>query len=661
MRQRLTSDKAMPIVSWAGLLISVPGLLALVVVSIVEKEWAALGSVAVGLSIVLTVIRLLWRRHRPAKLEETTVFRPFDHLSPSQVWPRKDVDRILAAIKDPCAFIPLVVGASGVGKSTLLNVMVRERIRTDFPDIRYTVISARYSGIVDRLNELIAECRADRPGVIVLDQFEQWLAFIRPRSYEDRTKQQELLHETLTRAQGTDGCTVMISLRREWYFELSFLKELVPSPDDACEIQAPSHREQDSMWAGIRRSFIEVIGDDDEELADELMDLLSPTGRLLPLKAQIVGAVLERRQEAGDDIDLEYFKKEMGGVRGVVDMYFREVLEGAEQPELCMKILFALSVKSRFRIKARLSMLIDSLYEEADAIRDALAYLVRHRLVAKHGTANYALAHDFLAEFFSAKSGLELPPVDRDNIQIYAAEYGEHSPAVNSRKRSETRRRRPFGMILVAVLMVLMVARFLYFGFDTDFVDAEIAKPLVGQMFDATYLLILLPYAAWICYIGLFYDRLLVHLRESRAERFFSRFIMFSLVVSVVLGIVMPFAWLLGIALSGLLFVARVFWLSSSTEISRSARKRLREYAMPTLMNLLFVGVMGVIGLVLSIKYVKTEHDVNTWIWINLIATVMMTYWCIALAPHHVSRKGIAQFLGLIGRPGTVAYASFDD
>jgi hypothetical protein len=656
MRERLTASTAMPILSWAGFLISVPGLIALVVASFAQQEWAALGAVLFALAVVVLVFVQLMHRHRPSSVTSTTIFRPFASLQPEQTWPRGDVGRLLEMIGKEKRFIPLVVGASGVGKSTLLDVMIRDRIKADWPDVEYTILSAQYSSLVDELRRLIAESSSGCTRVIVLDQFEQWLASVRPKSYEDRTEAQEKLRIVLQEAKGQPRCTVVISLRREWFFELRFLGGMIPSLEEVCEVQAPkTNDDKDPMRAGIRRSFIEVLGDDGD-LVDAILERLSPTGRLSPLRAQIVGAVLERKVEAGAEIDEEYFDEDLGGVSGATDAYFKEVLEGAHRPDLCMKILFALSVGAGFRGKATLHMLAGSLYENADTMRTALDYLVKQRLVTKIAVGTYALTHDFVGEYFNAKSGLEMHPVERDNIQIYAAASGEHSPAVNSRDRGEIQRRRPFGMIVVSCLLVLMLLRFLYFGVDTTLVGPSVATPLAGSWFDAAFLPILIPYSLWICYCGLFYDRLVVHLRESRPQRILSVLIVLNLVVSVLLGIFIPIAWLIGIASGGLVFASKMLWLSRNSQISPSARERLKRFAMPTVGNLLIVAAVGVADIYFSVKYVQSGTDVNNWIWINLAVSFMITYSCLALAHLHVTRSAIAQLLGVIGRPGTVAH-----
>jgi hypothetical protein len=661
MRERLTASAAMPIVSWAGLLIGVPGLIALIVVSIVEEEWAAFAAVLFGLGTSVAVLWHLMRRHRAAQVPTTTVFRPFASMRPDQTWPRSELESLVTEILNPNDRIPLVVGASGVGKSTLLNVMVREKIEFEDPKISYTVLSARYSTLVEQLRVAMADCNSQRPKVIVVDQFEQWLALIGQKSWKDRRRAHKELRKILEAAQKRSDFTIVISVRRDWYFEMSFLGDLVPAPNGVSQIQAPVDAENDPMWAGIRRSFVDVL--DDEGLADTILERLSPTGRLSPLQAQIVGAVLERKVESGVAMDIDYFDDELGGLAGATDAYFKEVLEGSARPELCLKILYALSVKTRYRTRAKLSMLVDSLYENTDAVKAELEYLVDQRLVDKPSSGTYALAHDFLGEFFSAKSGLELEPTVRDNIQIYAAAQGQHSSVVNSRNRSEVHQRRPFGMIVAVCLLLLMTVRFFYFGLDWILVGPDVATPLVGELFDASFLLIFVPYAAWICYCGLFYDRLLVHLRESRFQRFFSIFIVLNLIVSVLLGILIPVAWLLGVATGGIFFAGKMLWLSRHPDLNRSAQKRLRHYGVPTLINLLIVGGLGIVGIVFSVMYVDsgTPTDVNWWIAANLVASIMVTYSCLALAPRHVSRESVAQMLGLIGRPGSKASAYLED
>ncbi|HEX5527117.1 MAG TPA: hypothetical protein VFX44_07975 [Solirubrobacterales bacterium] len=662
MRDRLTAAAAMPIVAWGSLLIGVPGLIVLVVVSIVEKEWAAFASVLFGLATSVVVLWRLIRRHRAAEISETTVFRPFASLRPDQTWPRSDVDDLVAEILSPNDRIPFVVGASGVGKSTLLNVMVRERIEREHPDISYTVLSARYSTLVEQLRVAMADCDPKRPKVVVVDQFEQWLALIGPKSWKKRRKAHEALHELLETAQKRPDFTIVISVRREWYFETGFLGDLVPAPNQVNQVEAPAVGDsKDPMRAGIRRSFVDVL--DDEGVADKILKRISPTGRLSPLQAQIVGAVLERKVESGVDIDIDYFDNELGGVAGAVDAYFREVMDGSTRPDLCLKILFALSVKTRYRTRAKLSMLVDSLYENTDAVKAELEYLMNQRLVTQPSSGSYALAHDFLGEFFNAKSGSELEPTVRDNIQIYAAAQGEHSSVVSSRNRSEVHQRRPFGAIVVACLLLLMTVRFFYFGLDWVLLGPDVSRPLVGDMFDASFLLILVPYAAWICYCGLFYDRLLVHLRESRFQRLFSIFIVLNLIISVLIGTFIPVAWLLGVATGGIFFAVKMLWLSRHPDLNRSAQKRLRHYGFPTLANLLIVGGLGILDIVFSVMYVDPgiSSDVGWWIGANLVASLMVTYSCLVLAPRHVTRESVAQMLGLIGRPGSKANAYLED
>ncbi len=664
MRERLTASTAMPDVAWAGLLIGVPGLLALLVVSIVQQEWVSLASVAVGLGASGTLLWHFLRRHRPAKVLKTTVFRPFAPLPADQTWRRKDVGELIEKIEQPNGKVPVVVGESGVGKSTLLNVMVRAKIP---PKIAYTVLSARHSTLVDQLREVMAECDpAKERTVVVVDQFEQWLDLIGSKGLGERAEARDDFCEIVDEALKRDDFTIVISLRRDWYFHLRFLEDRIPALPEVFEVEAPladaEKGEEDPMRAGIRRSFVDVL--DDEDLADEILKQLGPTGRLLPLHAQIVGAVLERKVEAGVNVDLDYFNTELGGAEGAKNAYFKEVLAGSARPERCLKVLFALSVKGRFRTRVKLSTLVDSLYENTEAVKAELAYLVDQRLVVNPSSGSYALAHDFLGEFFNDLSGSELEPVVRDNIQFFVAGHGEHSKVVSTPNRSQGHQRWPFGMIVFLLLMALMTVRFIYFGINWPELGPDVATPLVNDtFFDASFLLIFVPYAGWICYCGLFYDRLLVHLHESTFQRFLSILIVLNTVVSVLVGVFIPIAWLLGVSTGGVLFALKMLWLSRNPELTSSAQKRLRHYGVPTLVNLLIVGLLGIAGIVFSVRFVESgnDSDINWWMAANVVASFMVTYSCLILAPRHVSHESVAQMLGLIGRPGSKANAYLED
>jgi hypothetical protein len=142
------------------------------------------------------------------------------------------------------------------------------------------------------------------------------------------------------------------------------------------------------------------------------------------------------------------------------------------------------------------------------------------------------------------------------------------------------------------------------------------------SMFDVTYLLILAPYAVWIFYVALFYDRLFAHLKEGGVERMLSIFVVLNLIVSVLLGIFVPFAWLIGVATGGIVFSAKMLRLSRNGQISRSARERLASYVVPTILNLILVAIIGIAALIVSLTYVKTDSQIELWTLLRRLAAV---------------------------------------
>jgi len=653
-RPPFTSSEGLDLVAWSALALTAIGTVLVMVKAFAEQDWLSVEAAGFLFFVTLVVFWLLLRRHRPERLPEINVFHPFGELDAKSVWRRPtDTQRVVEAILESRPALPVVVGASGVGKSVLMEIMVREQIHRLRKDTEYTVVSDGYEELGTHLESLIPESELDADTVIVLDQFEQWLAHVVLKSAAARNANQEWLRAILLKVRDMPNCQVVLSLRSEWYYELSFLGDLIPSPGRACDIQGPKVRSASTMRKGMLASLDRVLKD--EDLAAEVLGRLGTAGRLSPLKVQIVGAFIESRINKGDPFDLDFFDSELGGETGAIDAYFKMILNGAARPSLCMKILCALSLKTRFRDQTPLHDIRASLFERDEAVTSAGGYLIDHGLIASHG-GTYELSHDFLAEWFNSKSGTELHPIERDNIFAYIGAGGEHNDVVLSAEQRAQQGRIRWGLIAIFTLLVVMTVRLFYFGVDCT-IGPSLAHPVAGSLLDSTYILILTPYAAWILYVSLFYDRVLINLKESPAAHAFSVFIVLNLIFSTLLGIVVPFAWLIGIATGGLAFAGKLLWLSRRPNLNQSARGRLSEFGMTTLGNIIFVGVVGAINLYVSFTYVQEGDPLGTWLAFNLLASALMTYWCLILTPRHVSRSGVSQLLGLIGRPNPVRLA----
>jgi Novel STAND NTPase 1 len=654
------SSRAMDLVAVGSLLLGLAASLYTLINALVDQNWTGVGSAILLLGAVGLVVAVLARGHRRADPPKTTTFLPFTSLDGNHVWHRtRERDEIVDAILRSRATVPIVVGSSGAGKSTLLEVMVGDELKRRDPTTTYRVIAGRYETLRGQLESILATTPADGPLVIVLDQFEGWLAHVGRQPDDSRVREHQWLAETLEHVSQSPNITILLGIRQEWYYNLQFLKDLVPSPGRAVDIQGPRVNDKnDEMRRGMLESFTEVLGD--AIVAEQILGSLSADGRLSPLEVQIVGAVVEARQgDCDGDFDLAYFNEVLGGADGAIDIYFKSVLDGFERPKVCMKIMCALSGRTRFRVKTKTNELRAGLFEDEKLVTHALDYLVGRRLVvAQGGSKTYELAHDFLAEFYSHKSAAELDPTERDNILVQSTSNGRGNGVLLKAGERKQLRRWRLGRIVLLLLLVVMGLRFLYFGLDPTVFGPSIARPVSGSMFDSTYLLILTPYAAWIVYVAAFYDRVFIHLKEEALQRALSVLIVINLILSTLVGIFIPIAWLFAIGYAGTFFAVKLLWLGQRAELSAPARRSLRLFGAVTLVNVTIAGGIGIVAIALSVTYVKNgshpEHE-NAWLIANLIASAMVTYWCLALVPAHISRSGVSQLLGLIDRPGPKA------
>ncbi|HEX4863616.1 MAG TPA: hypothetical protein VFV02_06065, partial [Acidimicrobiales bacterium] len=304
--------------------------------------------------------------------------------------------------------------------------------------------------------------------------------------------------------------------------------------------------------------------------------------------------------------------------------------------------------------KARI---LAGIFEDERLVNGALDYLVNRNLVISNGSGRYELAHDFLAEFFSEKSGAELHPIERDNIFVAIAAPDQGGGEVLIAHQRTKLKRRRLGRVVLGLLLAVMGVRFLYFGLDTTVVGPSVSHPVSGNLFDVSYAIILIPYAVWVAYVATFYDRVFIYLKESGWDRVLSVFVLMNLAIAVCIGILVPIGWIFGLTIGGVAFGLKLIMLARRPELNISARRRLRQFGTVTLFNLGVAAVLGIAAIYFSVSVVSTEADVETWIWANLFASLLVTYWCLALVPTPISRSGVSQLLGLMGRPGPLVKA----
>jgi hypothetical protein len=605
-------------------------------------------TVAVGFPLVWYG-RLHKSRERPPP---TKVFQPFRELHADKAWQRPaEVERICAAIRSKRLTVPLVVGDSGVGKTTLLSVLVKSELTPPSagPGMRYEMLDT-YPALRNDLERKLRSARDRAPAVIVLDQFEQWLALIQTLSPHAKVEAQDWLNGILQTARDSSDHTIVLSIRSEWYYDLRFLGELLPAPRDACNIEgAPADDGSDEMLDGMLADFQRVVHD--ESFAHGVVARLGAGGRLSPVEAQIVGASLERLRQRPERSGLAHNLKSFdrsGGVHSAIDSFFEATLRGVSKhdQDVCLKVLCALSIQTRFRQQMDRTRLDAILFEDGDAVDRAVRYLLVEGLLVERSTGMLDLAHDFLAYYFHRQSGAMLNPVERDNIFFHA----QTAPTTQSRAVVGEERRR-LGRFVAASLGGLMVLRLFAFGIDWSLIGPHLYRPVFGPMIDASYIPVIVAMSGWVLYVALMYDGVLRKLHETGVARLLSLFAVANLIVCVVITVVCSSLWIIAIALGGVPVAIKLLSLSRRNDVNSTARHHLRAWGTIVMFLSLLIGLLGAAQFYIATTDVPSPIGEEIWLIVNVVAGALLLVASLLLAPVQVSRSGISQITGLIARP----------
>jgi len=621
---------------------------------------------AVSAGILLVVA--LWfpliayqRRRRPPQVpERTEIFAPFMDLTIDDVWDREaDVDRISTAINETTDGVVVVVGPSGVGKTTLLKVLVPDRLaaigHASGRPLYYKRLTA-YAGLPASLEAELAKAPSDGWCVFVLDQFEQWLGAIRDMTLAERQQERSRLGKLIL--DHSEAATFVISLRAEWYYDLRFLGRLVPSLPQACNVDGiPTSDRANEMRRAMLRDFTELL--DDEQLANSILDSIGASGRVSPLEAKIVGAAIERQTKhhtpRNSDLwlNIDGFRGAGDELSRAFDAFYGAILRGARNREVCLKILCALSIETRFRRELKASELANIIFEPPEAIQEAVAYLCEQGIVTRPRFVTLDVAHDAVAEYFHRVSAEMLRPIARDNIFVHAQSTAPGSKVIDAAPR------RPYGTYVGAVTAVAMLFRLLSFGINwtVPALGPNVMHPVFGSVFDASYVPVFVAQLGWIPYMAGLYDGIFHRLRESKVQRVLSLCVLVAIVVAAAVGAVGSAAWILAIAGAGTVSSLKMALIALRKDLNQSAREQVVIWATLPLFLAGFLGLLGATQLYIGLNDVHPAN-VNDWIEANCVASLMIYAAAWLTAPVQISASARSLIIGLIARPKGASAAS---
>lgn len=349
--------------------------------------------------------------------------------------------RVLAMLSGESPRIVIVTGQSGVGKSTLIQTILKPALEaagfTPIPIVGFEGKQVFETQLREALPPSLSVTAlgtdpkfarvAELPAtpLLILDQFEQLL--LRGREEPATLTWFRAFLEAWWHDLPSARCVLVV--RQDLYFDLAFLSEgmdlfgrtmpvsgLSPGPLR----EGPDPDEDDR--SKTRQALGAVVNDNDTVNA-VLRDLTNRRA-LLPLELQIVGLMLEdiKRRRRTDSVSVYEYETSLGGREGLIREYFLRHIHAAADAETAAAVLHALSVR-RVVHRVTLAELQRVTHRRKHVLEHVLGPqgpLRRGGLVLRSPSGAYQIAHDYLAHAFHDLSALRLEADDRDNIAYFS-------------------------------------------------------------------------------------------------------------------------------------------------------------------------------------------------------------------------------------------------
>jgi hypothetical protein len=329
----------------------------------------------------------------------------------------------------PAGTINIITGASGAGKSTIVEKRVRLQIEgqndqkdgyvriSDYRDLLGSPRDWSGGAPVSRIDQVIAALLRRSPNgrtYVFLDQFETELFLIKSdaerKSFYTGFLQEAAKHERLI---------VSIMVRKEWLFDaLDFLTEI----EVRSHIVSFAIDQNDTDRWMVK--FSARLGGD-EASARKLVAALGdrPAG-FLAVEARMVDVVLADPDQSFEERRTIIRQQ---GVDGLIGRFFQRILDSspeiARESLVAAKILTALVPETPgLRLPKTIEELSTIVHEEEAIVEEVCDYLITRGMLAAtdHDThQTYRVVHDYIADYITRASDVPLDPADRDNLVTF--------------------------------------------------------------------------------------------------------------------------------------------------------------------------------------------------------------------------------------------------
>lgn len=582
--------------------------------------------------VIRSLEKLLFTEHQKP-LPDTEVFSgPGRPKGLSGVWKRPEVLKLIEEIQETRgAAFWVLAGRSGVGKSVGIRKHLQESVAHE--------ILENYDDfdIDDRFDKVVARL-ADRQGkrLLVLDHAERLVA----AEISTQRRTVRAVERCLD-----NGIHCLVVVRDDFYFQLHFFKDLLPSPAKAHRL----HGFGLGDVVGTQRKALQRFAS--PEYVDLLLEDLGSDGSISPLELQIAGYVLETlyhdRDQTKATID-DYIS--LAG-RPLSNEFFERHERASPYPAVSRLVLFGLSLHTRLREPVAFDHIRAATYQDSRKVREVLDHFAdpeRGLVLRDQAEDSYQWAHDQLSILFREYSATKIPGELRGNItdlveRATSQKAGQHddAPRRAASRIYDISKVQKARTIWKLVFDAFAFGMWLGVGVGCIWPDSR-SNP---QAWDWSFLYIPIASAqlAWAAFV----------MRSGR--EIFSRVksgltVMSSAVVLVGASTViatwfLPEWWLIAIAFTGFMIGATWWVISQKNELTSWASKRLRARAVKSMglsVTLLLLGVA--FGLHIK-EYSWWEAFLATMVLVCLSGVTAVYMIRVDLSP-----ESIEEALGLIDR-----------
>ena len=562
------------------------------------------------------------------------------------------------------AYRPVIlVGESGVGKSVLLDWQVKPLLEDNgwrcicfknydlfkddltiklldvFCDIDVKAFSTE--SIIKSVKGLKTqdEHAEIKKTLLIFDQFEQFLS-INPIN----STISEWFRKFLENSRHRRDLRFLIVIRKEWYYDLRILQDLVPPPIDALDLTG--FRLGATETNELEGNFIKVTKNKD--VAMQVIKNLTKNCEIFPIEAQIVGLMLENLS-AGSEISKDLYKK-IGGTEGLVQAYFDAYIKASPDPDITLEVLFALSVETRLRKQLKQSEIADIIHESTIAVSRNLEFLKNEGLVLMTSSGSYELAHDYMAEKFHEFSGSQLDAVKRDNIMFFWHEL-QKLPAGSMKVTRPDHTTAVFSDYFWAFLVVLLIIRITSPIIDIDWGWFNPLNKYENHFgIDIYYFPVFITHLAWSYYVTQSYRNFFSFLREGAFGKLCSKLTVIICTICVVTAVFMPHFWLLSIGVGGLAIGMKYIQLRYTICHGRNCEDVIMVRGTDTSINISFVILLGVLNIIYVHESTMSMQQFETYTIVMYALALPMTWYMFHVKPDHISKQATTNMIGLIDR-----------